>query len=64
MIGFRAWVVTYLANSTMASVAAGERSFLTRNMLRGGDGHVRDRRSLLGVSASVSKGRVVVRANC
>lgn len=48
----------------MASVAAGERSFLTRNMLRGGDGHVRDRRSLLGVSASVSKGRVVVRANC
>lgn len=44
----------YFAKSMTASVACGASSFFTRRMLRGGDGHWRDSRSLPFVSASVS----------
>ena len=45
----------YLANSRTASVVWGVFSFFTSNMFLGGEGQRRDRRSLLFVSASLSK---------
>lgn len=53
--GLAGWM--YLANSISAAVTEDTPSFLTRRMLRGGDGHCSDSRSLLRVSVQVGFGR-------
>ena len=46
----------YLANSRRESVAAGALNFFTSRMFLGGADHLRVKRSLSGVSVSVSPG--------
>lgn len=46
LVGYTVLGLPYSINSTNEFVTSGTRFFLTMNILRGGDGHRRDKRSL------------------